>query len=285
MTSNRSILPPVAFEAAGRARSFLFVPANRPDRFAKALAARADAVIVDLEDAVPPSEKDAARAALAAWLSPERPVWVRVNGVDTPWFGKDQALVAKPGVAGVVLPKAEDPGQIAAVFQASGGLPVLPLIESAAGIRNVHALARAEGVARLLFGSIDFQVDLGMAAEEEELLSFRLELVLASRLANLAPPVDGVAPAINDLEGLQRDTLRARRLGFGGKLCIHPCQLRIVNRCFAPSPEELAWAQRILAADAEGNGSALALEGQMVDRPVVLRARKILAQAASGHVD
>jgi citrate lyase subunit beta/citryl-CoA lyase len=258
--------------------SLLFVPASRPERIAKALAAGADAVIVDLEDAVAPADKHAARAALAAALDPARPVMVRVNGADTPWFAGDLELLAHPGVAAAMLPKAEDAEDVA-VVAAAGGRPVLPLVESALGFEQRLALAHARGVQCLVFGQIDFQADLGMRCSEEELTSFRVALVLASRLAGIAPPIDGPTTAFDDEALLRADAWRARRLGFGGKLCIHPRQVAVVNECFAPSADEVAWARRVVDADAGAGGAAVAVDGKMVDRPVVLRAQSILADA------
>jgi citrate lyase subunit beta/citryl-CoA lyase len=135
-------------------------------------------------------------------------------------------------------------------------------------------------VRRLLFGSIDFQLDLGMAAEEEELLYFRSEIVLDSRLAGIQPPVDGVTTDINSPERVRADTLRARRLGFGGKMCIHPKQVPVVNECFTPSAEEEAWARRVVEASAAARGAATSVDGKMVDRPVLARAEVILAMLA-----
>jgi len=261
------------------ARSLLFVPASRPERFDKALAAGADAVIVDLEDAVAPHEKERARAALAAWLDPARPVLVRINAVDTPWFGEDLALCAHPGVAAVMLPKAEHIDDLARL-RAAGAAQLVPLIESAAGMAALATIAAAPGVQRLAFGSIDLQVDLGMRdALEDELLYFRSRLVLASRLAGLQAPVDGVSTSLDDAERLRVDVLRARRLGFGGKLCIHPRQVEGVNRHFAPSEAEQAWARRVLEAAAAAAGAAVALDGRMIDKPVILRAQAILRDA------
>lgn len=269
-------------EATRIARSLLFVPASRPDRFDKALAAGADAVVIDLEDAVPPADKDRAREAVAAWLAPGRSVVVRINGAGTGWFRDDLALCARPGVAAVMLPKAERADQVAALRDA-GAAAVMPLIESAAGFAALPAIAGAPGVQRLAFGSIDIQVDLGMRDPlEDELLLFRSQLVLASRLAGLQPPIDGVSTAIDDAERLRGDVLRARRLGFGGKLCIHPRQVEGVNRHFAPSEAERAWAQRVLAAAAAAGGAAVALDGAMVDQPVILRAQAILREAQRG---
>lgn len=264
-----------------RMNSLLFVPASRPERFSKALEAGADAVIIDLEDAVAPADKDAARSALAAWLDPAHPVLVRINAADTPWFPADLELLAHPGIAAVVLPKAEYADDVEVAHHAARGRPVLPLVESALGFEQRLALAHARGVARLIFGHIDFQADLNMRATEEELLPFRVALVLASRLADIAPSIDGVTTALDDEALLRADSLRARRLGFGGKLCIHPRQVAVVNRCFAPSAEEVAWAQRVIAADAASGGAAVAVDGKMVDRPVVLRAQTILAEAAA----
>ncbi|HEY1392622.1 MAG TPA: CoA ester lyase, partial [Methylibium sp.] len=231
------------------ARSYLFVPADRPERFDKALAAGADAVILDLEDAVAPEAKDGARRSLADWLqrASSARVVLRINGADTAWFEDDLALCTAAGsVTTVMLPKAERPEDLARIAAAAPGRALLPLIETAVGFDNMRSLAQAPGVERLVFGSIDFQLDLGIAGEGEELLFFRSQMVLASRLANLAPPVDGVSTAIADVEPLQAEARRARRLGFGAKLCIHPKQVAIVNESFSPSAEELAWAGRVL---------------------------------------
>lgn len=267
-------------------RAWLFVPADRPERYAKALASGADAVIIDLEDAVAPDAKPAARAALFDWLREPRPladggtpVWVRINSVETPWFDDDLALATLPGVAGLVLPKAESDTPIASVA-AAGARAVMPLIESAAGFDQLRSIARARAVSQLVFGSIDLQVDLGMRdASDDELLWFRSELVMASRLAGLRPPIDGVSTAIDDAEQVRTDVLRARRLGFGGKLCIHPRQVEPVRRHFAPGEAEIDWARRVIAADTAAGGAAVAVDGKMVDKPVLLRARAIVADA------
>jgi len=252
-------------------RSYLFVPANRPERFVTACASGADAVIIDLEDAVPPAERVAARGAVAAWLSAEHPVLIRINGAATEWFLDDIALCANPGVAGVVLPKAESVDDIHAI-----ALPVLPIIETAKGFWNAHALSLVPNTTRLLFGSIDFQVDLGITGEGEELLHFRSQLVLVSRLVQLRPPVDGITTVFNSPDPVRADTLRARRLGFGGKLCIHPKQIAIVNECFGPTSEEEARAMRIVKASEAAGGAAVSMDGEMIDRPVVAQAEAIL---------
>ncbi len=262
--------------------TYLFVPGNRPDRFEKAWQSGADAVILDLEDACLGTQKGQAREAVAAWLSPERPVCIRINGTGTPWFEGDLEVVRVPGVIGVLLPKAEHTEQIAQVAAClTNQTRVLPLLETAYGVWNVLALAQAPRVERLAFGSIDFQLDLGISGGQEELLYARSRLVLASRVAGILPPLDGVTATLNDLARLRSDVEHARRLGFGGKLCLHPKQLETVRRGFAPTASEIAWARRVLEAAEAADVGALQLDGQMVDRPVIERARAILAQVDS----
>jgi len=215
---------------------------------------------------------------VAAALDPSMPVVVRINAEDTPWFEDDLALCRHAGVAAIMLPKAESVDNLSRVAQL--GLPVLPLIETACGMANVDALARVKGVARLAFGAIDFQFDLGIEGDDEELLYFRSMLVLASRVAGLAPPIDGVTVALDDDAQLHADTLRARRVGFGAKLCIHPRQVVPVNAGFRPTHAEVAWATCVLVAAREANGAAVAVDGKMVDRPVILRAERIVDDAA-----
>jgi citrate lyase subunit beta/citryl-CoA lyase len=265
------------------ARSFLFVPGNRPERFAKALASGADAVIVDLEDAVPLDAKDTARdALLVAWsgLDPaERArLLVRVNPAGTPWHEADLTAVASlSGLGAVMLPKAENAQQIEHAFRASG-VPVLPLIESAEGVGQMDAIARAAGVLRLGLGHIDLQADLGMSCgpDEAELAPIRVALIVASRRTGLPAPVDGVTTATTDADVLTRDAQRSRRFGFGAKLCIHPAQVAGVHQALAPTEAECDRARRVLAAELAAGGGAFSVDGKMVDPPVLLLARKIL---------
>jgi len=259
-------------------RSFLFVPGNRPERFDKACAAGADVTLIDLEDAVAPADKASARDAIRAWLSPSKAVYLRINGADTTWFQEDLALLRLPGIHGVVLPKAEHSAFITEIHDAAPGLPVIALIESALGLRNLESIAAA-GIARFAFGSIDFQLDLGIAGEREELLFARSPLVLVSRLAGLPPPVDGVTVALDDPTQLADDIAYARRLGFGGKLTIHPRQVEAVNAGFLPPAAEIEWAERVLAAAAAANGNAVRLDGKMIDKPVIDRATAIVQSA------
>lgn len=259
-------------------RSYLFVPGSRADRISKAWAAGPHAVIVDLEDAVAPADKGAARTAVAQALSAERPVFLRVNGPGTPWHDDDLALCKLPGVAGILLPKTEEADHVRHAASRLGAQSlVLPIIETAAGFANAGAVAKAARVQRLAFGTIDFQLDLGIEGEEDELLFFRSKLVLESRLAGIQAPVDGVTVALDDPENLRRETLRSKRLGFGAKLCIHPKQVAVVNECFTPTAEEIAWAKRIVEAANKAGGAAVAVDGKMVDKPVILKAQEILA--------
>lgn len=261
-------------------RSYLFVPATRPERIAKAQASGAGAVIVDLEDAVAPQDKAQARDALARQRTNGRGLLVRINAAETEWFDDDLRLCAALGVDGIVLPKAERAEQIrqAAGRLASGAI-VVPIIESARGYAALSALCAEPQVPRVAFGSIDFQLDLGIEGEDEQLAYFRSGIVLASRLAGRQPPVDGVTVEIDDIERLRADALRGKRMGFGAKLCIHPRQVAPVNACFAPNADEIAWARRIVDAAAAAGNAAVAVDGKMVDRPVILKAERILWEA------
>jgi citrate lyase subunit beta/citryl-CoA lyase len=267
--------------ALAAARSFLFVPGDRPERFGKALAAGADQVIIDLEDAVAPPRKAEARAAIAAWLpTATRPVLLRTNGADSPHFAEDLALCAHPAVVGLVLPKAERTAALAQARDVAPRAALLPLVESARGLAEATVLAAAPGVVRLIFGSVDFQLDLGIPEEGAPLAAFRSQLVLASRLGGAAAPVDGVTVALDDPGALEADTARARAFGFGAKLCIHPRQVAAVNAGFMPTEQEIGWARRIVdAVSAGADNAALAVAGELVDRPVILKAQSILHRA------
>ncbi len=260
------------------ARSYLYVPASRPDRFDKALASGADAVIVDLEDAVPAGEKVAARNALAQWLTPAKPVIVRVNAANSQWFRDDLEVCRNDGVAGIILPKAEALDEELIDICTRGGKQLLPLIETAIGLVLAQTIACGPGVQRLLFGTIDFQLELGIDGDGDELLYFRSQLVLASRLAGVQPPVDGPCTTFDDDTQVSAHAQRARRVGFGGVLCIHPKQVASVNAAFTPSAEQVVWAQRVLDATARSAGAAIALDGRMIDRPVILKAEQVIRE-------
>ena len=277
----------VSHAALTAARSFLFVPANRPERYAKALASGAGAVIIDLEDAIAPDDKPTACAQLEAGfagipMADRARLLVRINASGTKWHSADLALAGKLahlGLAGVVLPKAESPDQLAHLAASVGqACALLPMIETAAGLEAVNRIARSPQVARMLFGNLDFQADLGMACgpDEAELQPVRMALVMASRSAGLARPVDGVTAATGDLEQVQKDAERSRRAGFGARLCIHPAQVAVVNAALAPTAAELDWAQRVLQASRDTQSGVFTLDGRMVDAPVLLLARRIL---------
>jgi citrate lyase subunit beta/citryl-CoA lyase len=259
-------------EAALSCLAPLFVPADRPDRFAKAAASGADAIIIDLEDAIAPDRKAEVRDALSRDELPASPILLRVNGASTAWFAGDMAAALALGIEGLLLPKVETTDDIAKV-RAAGLFNIVALIETARGLANARAIAR--GVARLAFGSIDYAVDLGCGHEREALLAARSEIVLASRLADLPPPLDGVTTAIDDPGAAEADARYAASLGFAGKLCIHPRQIAAVNAGFAPTAAEVEWAESILAAP---EGGAARVAGTMVDAPVRQRARQILAR-------
>jgi citrate lyase subunit beta / citryl-CoA lyase len=259
--------------AIAKARSFLFVPGDRPDRVPKALASAADAVIVDLEDAVTPADKQRARQSV---IDDPR-VLVRINGAGTEWYADDVAFLKGHRVAGIVLPKVEEAGTVEHVARVTGSA-VVPLIESAQGLYAIDMIAKARGTSRLAFGHLDFQLDIGMQASEEEreLDNVRLAIVLASRRAGLPAPIDGVTVTLDDEARLRVDVERAKRFGFRAKLCIHPKQAAIVNAAFAPTDAQVQWARRVLDAAKNANGGAFRVDGQMVDAPVIARARALL---------
>lgn len=259
-------------------RSYLFVPGDRPDRFEKARAAGADAVIFDLEDAVSMGQKLMARESVRAHLDASRPAWLRINAFETPWFAGDVATLAShPGTAGIVLPKCEGPEQIAAVLEhAHPQLVILPLVETARGVANLDVLCNAPRVQRIVFGTLDFQIDLGIDCDGEALNIFRSRIVLASRLAGIGAPVDGVTTALDDIAAIEAHARRGRNFGFGGKLCIHPKQLDAIHRAYAWSDAERAWADRVLLAAERSGGGAVAVDGRMVDMPVIQKAQRII---------
>lgn len=269
-------------QAPTPARTYLFVPGTRPERFAKALASGADVVVLDLEDAVAADDKAAARGSIADWFIGAAPadrarVVVRINDAGSAWFADDLQALRAAGVTGVLLPKAESAQQIAAVKSALPGAEVLALVESARGVVEVDAVA-AGGASRLVFGTLDFALDLDLdiTTDASGLAYAASRIALASRVAGLPAPVAGVTPQLDDADRLLADLALARRLGFGAKLCIHPSQVKPIHAALRPSAEAIEWAQRVLAADAASPGAAR-LDGRMVDRPVVLQAQRTLS--------
>ncbi len=262
--------------------TYLFVPGDRPERFGKAVAAGADAVIIDLEDAVAPEKKAVAREACAQFWKDYRaelPLLIRINDAQTAWFEADLELVKSAGISGVVLSKTESAAQLArvAAAQPAGG-SIIALVETARGIVNLEEIVAAPGVQRLGFGTLDYAIDLGLPDDERGLLYPSCRMAIASRAAGIGSPVAGVTTALDDEARLLADFAFARACGFGAKLCIHPRQLAPLKRALAPGDAEIDWAKRVLAALAGGK-AAVQVDGRMVDRPVMLKAEDILRRA------
>ncbi|SMG58922.1 HpcH/HpaI aldolase/citrate lyase family protein [Paraburkholderia susongensis] len=264
------------------ASSYLFVPGERAERFDKALASGADRVILDLEDAVLPEAKARARDTVHDWLErhgADARVLVRVNGVDTPWHEDDLSIAVLPGVAGIMLPKAERASDLVRVRASLRDSQALyALIETVDAVVRLREIAAVAGLTRLAFGSFDFCSDAGIGDDRAPLDPVRTQLVIESRHARLPAPVDGVTLALGDEAALAADVSHARSFGMGAKLCIHPRQVETVKRGFLPSEAESAWARRVLDAIAQGSAGAIAVDGKLVDRPVVERAKAIVAQ-------
>ena len=285
-------------------RTFLFAPGNHPRRVEKALGLPADAVILDLEDAVADSDKPAARKAVAEALRRPRRGrgYVRVNAPSTPFCYRDLVETLHDKVDGVFLPKVESAADLHAVDWlmaalerdqgiAEGSIDLVPMVETAAGVARVDRIVQARNlrpyrapwrVKRVAFGAADFSYDAGLAPslEEPELASARDRVVLASRAAGIEAPLDSPWFHLRDMDGFRRALERSRRGGFQGRLCVHPDQVPVANEAFTPSADEVVRAERIDAAfrevEAKG-GAAVEVDGQMVDYPVVYRARALLA--------
>ena len=290
-------------------RSYLFAPGNHARRVEKAFTLGADAVILDLEDAVAVSEKEAARKPVAAALVAKKSAgsrgYVRVNAMGTSFCFRDLMEVVGKGVDGIVLPKVESAADLHAIdwlianLERERGLEVgaidlIPTIETATGMQRVERILQARGlkpysgtwrVRRIAFGAADYALDLGIMPGDagEELLYARQRLVLASRDANFEPPLDSPWFRLKDLEGLRKSIAASRRMGFQGRMCIHPEQVAPVNEGYAPAADEVARAERIVAAfkEAEAKGSAaIQVDGQMIDYPIVREAERVLERSA-----
>lgn len=265
--------------------TYLFVPGNRPERFAKALASGADRVILDLEDAVAPADKPVARAAIADWiatlpLSDRARLLVRINDAASSWHADDVIWLQHSSIPHIMLSKCEHPAQIAKVLtHLPAGATVVPLIETARGVLDAVAVAQAANVSRLAFGSLDFMLDLDLPGPGFALDSAATAVAFASRAAGLPAPIAGVTPEL-DADSVRSDLSHARALGFGAKMCIHPAQVTVVREAFQPDAQSLAWAQRVIQQWHAGEGSGVfQIDGKMVDKPVLLRAERILARA------
>ncbi len=270
----------------GFCSNFLFVPGTRPERFAKALDSGAGGVIIDLEDAVAAEDKDMARNAIrTAWPSftaeQKKRLVIRSNSPGSKFYSADLILAQALDVACLLIPKSESVDEMNGAALVLPNTALIPMIETAIGLDHLREIANSNQVIRLALGNLDLQADLGMVCDpqETELQTARYQIVLASRVAQIAPPIDGVTPSTDDVVRIQDDAERAKRMGFGGKLCIHPKQVGIVKAAFMPSEEEVAWAKRVIDADKASKGGAVKLDGRMIDRPVVLLAQRTIAVA------
>ncbi len=256
--------------------SYLFVPASTPDRIPKALATDAHRVIIDLEDGVGVDDKESARNGLAQ-LDLSQPVVVRVNAIGTSLFEADvEAICNLPWVESILLPKVESALHVERLRSLiPSRIAILALVESALGIVRLDEIAAARP-ARLIFGSADYLADIGAAFGTEVLSYPRTRLVIASRAFSLPSPVDGPAIVMKDVDAIRADSHDARALGMGAKLCIHPAQVPVVNDVFGVSDEQRDWAAAVLA-EAQNHSGAFSFEGDMIDEPILKRARLILA--------
>jgi citrate lyase subunit beta / citryl-CoA lyase len=259
-------------------RSYLFAPGHNEKLVAKVFGAGADAVILDLEDAVPPEHKMGARHTVVDALA-SHPAWVRINTAQTPLAAADLDAVA--GLAhGIRIPKVESVEDVRWVAERAPGKPLLCAIESARGVANALAIAAEPAVKHLALGGIDLQRDLGVGNGDGALQYVRSHLVVASRAAGIEPPIDSVYPHLQDPDGLQRQCAVSRSLGFFGKSAIHPAQLPIIHAAFSPTDDEVQWARDVLGAFDAANGAALRMPGgEFVDLPVAERARQLLRLA------
>jgi citrate lyase subunit beta / citryl-CoA lyase len=261
-------------------RSYLFAPGHNAKLLGRVFEAGADAVMLDLEDAVPPDAKDRARAMVAEALA-DRPAWVRVNAARTELCEADLAAVGGRAF-GIRIPKAESADDVHWVAERAPGKPIICAIESARGILAAAEIAAAPGVRHLAMGGVDLQNDLNAGNGNLQTLYVRSHLVVVSRAAGLEPPIDSVWPRLDDEAGLREQATFARSLGFFGKSAIHPRQLPILHEVFTPSEREVGWAREVVAAFEAAGGAALRLPGgEFVDLPVARRARRLLELAAT----
>ncbi|AQS70078.1 CoA ester lyase [Streptomyces pactum] len=264
------------------ALTWLYAPGDRPRVVAKALAAGADVVVVDLEDAVAPDRKDYARKATAELLTEPQPVpvHVRVNALDGPLAAADlTALAALPGLSGLRLPKVMAPEQITGVAAATGGPPLYALLETALGVERAYRIAAAHPSLRgIALGEADLRADLGVRGDTGLDWS-RSRVVVAARAAGLAPPSQTVHPDTRDLEGLAASCAHGRALGFLGRAAIHPRQLPIIERAYLPTERELEEAETIVKAATAQPGALALPDGRFVDAAVVATAQRTLSLA------
>jgi citrate lyase subunit beta / citryl-CoA lyase len=256
--------------------ALLFVPGDRPDRFSKALASGADAVIVDLEDAVAADRKAIARDAVRTALEGGLRAYVRINSVSSPVGIADLEALAGCNVTGIVLPKAASAGEIAIVLRTmKTKTSVMALIESLQGMRNIEAIANAPGVASLAFGAYDFSSELGAQPLPEVLAPWRSRLIFEARAAKIAA-IDAPFAGLSDQAQMAIEAKRASDFGFDGKLAIHPAQVPVIHQAFRPTAQEIARAKAIVGGN---TGGATKVDGEMIDGPLLESAKRTLARA------
>lgn len=256
----------------------LFVPADRPERFAKASAA-ADAAILDLEDAVRPERKDSARDAVATALRSSSAYWVRVNALETPDGKADLAMLAgNPPPDAVLVAKATSPDDLQQLGARLPGTKIYALIETIAGIVNLEAIAKVPGLGGLAFGAYDLCAELGARVTAEVVAPWRAQIVLAARRFGL-DAIDTPYVDLSDAKGLAQDARRGADFGFDGKLAVHPQQVPVIRAAFLPSAEELARARAIVE---QYTGGVAVIDGRMIDAPVMAWAQQLLARARKG---
>jgi citrate lyase subunit beta/citryl-CoA lyase len=264
-------------------RSYLFAPGHNAKLLGKVFDAGADAVMLDLEDAVPPEAKATARAMVAEVLT-AHPAWVRVNAAHTAWCEDDLAAVAEHAY-GIRIPKVESAADVEWVTARAPGTPIICAIESARGVLAAQDIAAVPGVRFLAMGGVDLQRDLNTTGGNLQTLYARSHLVLASRAAGIEPPIDSVYPQLDDPAGLREQAEFARSLGFFGKSAIHPRQINILHQVFTPTSKEISWAEQVVEAFDAAGGEAFQLpSGEFVDLPVADRARRLLQIAGAERI-
>jgi citrate lyase subunit beta / citryl-CoA lyase len=282
----------------GPLRTALFVPGNRPDRVDKAVKTSADAVIIDLEDAVAFTEKEASRSKVRDKIieHAERKIIVRVNSLDSPFFEGDLAEVVTGNLVCLMVPKVESAAHVREINEnllkiekekgmLEGSVSIIPLIESAGAVQNIFEIVTEKTAPSRIycvaFGAADYTLDMGIEITKEgaELSYPRSRIAVASRAAGIEPPLDTpFMMDLKDMEALKVDAGRAKQLGFQGKLCIHPNQIEPCHAIFSPTKEEILYAERVVQVfeEAEKEGSAaIQLDGKFIDYAVVERARRI----------
>ncbi len=263
---------------AASARSWLYAPGHSEKLLERVFEASADAVVLDLEDGVPEQEKGRARALVAEVIA-ERSAWVRVNAPGSEAAAADLEAVARHA-AGIRIPKVGSGADVEWIAERLAGVPLAATIESARGIMQASRIAAVPGVAHLVLGAADLALDLGVRPDSEALLWARCQVVFASAAAGVGAPVDSAYLGPDDAATLRAEAVRSRELGFSGKSAVRPWQVPVINAAFAPTLEEIAWAEHVLACFEASGGAATRLEtGELVDRPVANSARRILGRA------